>query len=511
MTDADVKGVGFDRESYACFLDKRWRMNNLYHITDKQGRDVVFKMNDAQADFLDNVHEFNVILKARQLGFSTLIAIYALDECIFVPNWSAGVIAQGLVEAEDLFKNKVKYAYDKLPRWLRRRVGATTDTARKLEFSNGSSIQVGTSLRGGTFQVLHVSEYGKIAARYPDKAREIKTGALNTVHVGQRIFIESTAEGQQGEFFDLVERAQHLEEEGLDLTPLDPKLHFYGWMWDSSYTLDSEVSIKEDMADYFRDVERKTGKKLTAGQKAWYVKKSDQQGDYMQREYPSLAEEPFKLTMEGAYFTKQMTTVRKNGQITHVPWEAGRPVDTWWDLGMNDSMTIWFFQHIAGKYRFIDYYEDSGEGLEFYAQVLRQKGYYYGTHYWPHDGNVRDLSTGKQRQEAARGYGIWPIKILPRTNSKNDDIQALRLALPRFWFDKDKCEVGIRHVDNYRKEWNDKLGVWKDSPRHDAASHGVDPLLNFARNFQGRKDDLVEFDVVRQEVAEGSDYDLFSY
>lgn len=499
-----------DRSGYAEFLDTKWRLNNLYFIRDAKGRNVRFKMNAAQEDFFDNMHEINCVLKARQLGFSTFILIYALDYCLFSPNSSAGVIAQGLVEAEDLFKNKVKYAYDRLPRWLRGRVSATSDNARKLEFSNGSSIQVGTSLRGGTFQVLHVSEYGKIAARYPDKAQEIKTGALNTVHVGQRIFIESTAEGQSGEFYDLVMRAKALKEEGKKLTALDPRLHFYGWNWGGTYTLDDDVSINADMAEYFRSLESKHGIELTAGQKAYYVKKSEQQGDYMKREYPTTVDEAFEQSMEGAYFTKQMSLVRKQGQICDVPWNPSSPVDTWWDLGMNDSMTIWFFQHIGSQYRFIDYYEDAGQGLEFYSQILREKGYTYGTHYWPHDGNVRDLSTGKQRRETAWQFGIAPIKVLPRTNSKNDDIQGLRGTLPRLWFDQTKCNMGIKHLDNYRKEWNDKLGVWKDTPRHDAASHGVDPLLNFSRHFQPRYFEMVDVTESRAVQAD-TDYDLLAW
>lgn len=485
--------ISHDRSSYENFLDPEWRISSgLYKITDKFGREVPFVPNAAQLDFFKGMHEFNVILKARQLGFSTFILIYILDYCLFRPNSSAGIIAQGLVEAEDLFKNKIKYAYDRLPSWLRARVTSSSDTARKLEFSNGSSIQVGTSLRGGTFQVLHVSEYGKIAARYPEKAREIKTGALNTVHVGQRIFVESTAEGQGGEFFDLVERAQHLEDLGNKLTPLDPKLHFYGWYWDESYRLHGDVSIDADTAQYFSNIEKKIGQKLEGVQKAWYVKKREQQGEYIKREYPSTPAEAFEKTLEGAYFVRQMATVRQNKQITHIPHEPSKPVDTWWDLGMNDAMTIWFFQHIGNQYRMIDYYEDANEGLDFYAQVLQQRNYVYGTHFWPHDGNVRDLSTGKTRRDTAESLGIRNVKVLPRTKSKNDDIQALRNVLPRMWFDEEKCKVGIRHLDSYRKEWNDKLGTWKDTPLHNDASHGVDPLLNFAKNFSGRHMELVD-------------------
>lgn len=500
----NVSEQRYDRELYRCFLDERWRLNNLYRIKDAYGNDVLFKMNDAQADFHATMHELNVVLKARQLGFSTFILIYALDQALFNPGYSVGVIAQGLVEAEDLFKNKVKYAYDRLPRWLRRKITATTDTARKIEFSNGSSVQVGTSLRGGTFQILHVSEYGKIAARYPEKAREIKTGALNTVHVGQRVFVESTAEGQGGEFYDLVRRAQALQEEGKPLLPLDPKLHFYGWMWNKGYRISGDVSIDSAQRDYFAKLEKKLGYKFSPEQKSWYVKKRIEQGEYMKREYPSTADEAFEMSMEGAYFTRQMSMVRKNRQITSVPYEPSRFVDTWWDLGMNDSTSIWFFQHVGNEYRFIDYFEDANEGLEYYAQVLRMRGYMYGTHYLPHDGNVRDLSSGMHRKDTLRNFGVWPIQIVPRSKSKIDDIQALRNVLPRFWFDEEKCAVGIKHLDNYRKEWNDKMGVWKDTPRHDDASHGVDPLLNFAVSYKGRQMELSDVSVLPERVE---DYD----
>lgn len=475
----------------AKFSDQVWRLDHLYYITDTRGRKIRFRMNAAQRDMVQNLHEFNVILKARQLGFSTLILIYALDMCLFNCNLRAGVIAQGLNEAEDLFANKVKFAYDSLPRWLKSRITADSDTARRLVFSNGSSIQVGTSLRGGTFQVLHISEYGKIAARYPDKAIEIKTGAFNTVHPGQRIFVESTAEGQYGEFYELVMRAARLRDEGVKLTSLDPKLFFYGWNWRDTYRIDGDVMIGDKMRSYF-DQPGIKALKLDAKQKAWYVKKSDEQGDYMKREFPSIWTEAFEQSMEGAYFTEQMTRLRREGQIRDLPWESARFVDTWWDLGMNDSTTIWFFQHIGNQMRFIDYYECSDVGIEHYAMLLRQKGYYYGTHYWPHDGNVRDLSTGKRRLETARSFGVWPIKILPKTKSKIDSIQALRTMLPRLWFDATKCEHGIRHVDNYRKTWNDRLGVWNDSPLHNAASHGVDPLLSFAENYGAYRDEFVD-------------------
>jgi hypothetical protein len=154
-----------------------------------------------------------------------------------------------------------------------------------MKFGNGSSIRVGTSLRSGTFQRLHVSEYGKLCAKFPEKAREVKSGALNTVHVGQKIRIESTAEGQAGHFYELCQKAQNMERQGVALTDLDFKQHFFGWYLDEKYQLDADVLETSEMREYFDKLEAE-GVVLTKPQRAWYVKKSEQQDDDMKREFP---------------------------------------------------------------------------------------------------------------------------------------------------------------------------------------------------------------------------------
>jgi hypothetical protein len=371
---------------------------------------------------------------------------------------------------------------------------------------------VGTSLRGGTFQKLHVSEYGKIAARYPDKAKEIKTGALNTVHAGQQIFVESTAEGNQGEFYDLCKRAMNLRDQGVTLTALDPKLHFYPWFRNLEYQLDAEVNVDMKMQDYFKKIDVEEKFILSPQQKAWYIKKWEQQGEEMKREFPSTPEEAFEQSMEGAYFTRQMTMVRKDGGVGRFPYMPNFPVYTFWDLGMNDSMAIWFMQHIDKKYRFIDYMEDYGEALQYYIDALTRRGYMYKEHFWPHDGTVKDLSTGKERRQTAMELGLRPITIIPRTKSVNDDIQLMRDVLPLCEFDDGKCSQGIAHLDNYRKEWDDRAGVWKDRPRHDQASHGADAFRAFAVGFKNRRTDFSDMERGAEEIpeAEDFDYDLFS-
>ena len=190
------------------FLDPRWRLSNLYTITDKAGTRVPFRPNSAQLALLDDLHSANIILKARQLGFTTLCCLIYLDACIFTPNTRAGVIAHKLDDAKVIFRDKIKYPYDQLDEGLKAAAPAVQDSADTLTFANNSSIRVSTSMRSGTLQYLHVSEFGKICAQYPEKAREIVTGALNTVEAGQFIVIESTAEGQEGAFYRMCQEAR---------------------------------------------------------------------------------------------------------------------------------------------------------------------------------------------------------------------------------------------------------------------------------------------------------------
>ena len=174
------------------YADRRWRLANLYKIKDAEGRCVTFRPNWAQRALLDEAHAMNVILKARQLGFTTLIQLIMLDACLFNANTAAGTIAHRLEDAGEIFNDKIRYAYDHLDPDLKAAVPAVQDSARKLSFANGSQIRVDSSLRSGTFQMLHISEHGKLCARYPAKAEEVRTGALNAVHAGQTVFIEST-------------------------------------------------------------------------------------------------------------------------------------------------------------------------------------------------------------------------------------------------------------------------------------------------------------------------------
>lgn len=461
--------------------DKLARLRDgFYTIQDESGEAVPFKIRPLQEKFLEEQHGLDLLLKARQLGFTTVIQLDYLDDCLFMPNIAAGVIAHNREDAEAFFNNKIRFAYDNLPDEFKEVVPATQDSTRSMQFGNGSSIRVGTSLRSGTFQRLHISEYGKVCAKFPDKAREIKSGALNTVHVGQKIRIESTAEGHSGHFYDLCKKAQDKQKQDVELTPLDFKFHFYPWYLDSKYQLPSEVYPTREQEEYFEKLASERGVLLTRQQRSWYIKKAEQQDDDMKREFPTTPEEAFEASVEGAYFAKQMAKMRTEKRICRIPI-LDMPVDVSYDLGVNDTMSLTFWQTVGMERRAFDYYENSGEGWGHYAKVLAEKGYNYRRHYGPHDIAHRMLDqTAKTRQQHAEEAGIRPWEVVSRIPDEMTGIEASRAFLAQVWIDEERCSRLIDCLDNYRKEWDDKLGVFKDRARHDEYSHGYKSLETYA-------------------------------
>ena len=466
--------------------DPRWRLNNLYRIIDKEGREVPFRMNWAQESLFDEMHHLNIILKARQLGFTTIYCLYMLDACLFSSNTSAGVVAHNLDDAENFFREKIKFPYDNLPEQLKDRIPATRDAAKSLAFGNGSSIRVGTSLRSGTLQYLLISEYGKICAKFPEKAREIRTGALNTIQSGQSVAIESTAEGRGGDFFQMCQDAQKKAQADTYLTPMDFKFHFFPWFLDPAYSLDPDtVQLTEDDEKYFAALRADHKVELTAGQMAWYVKKRETQMEEMKREYPSTSDEAFEAAIRGSYFATQMRIARKQGRVAPIPIETRLPVNTFWDLGYDDAMAIWFHQQFGQQHRFVGYYENRNEGFAHYARKLKEwsaeNDVTFGEHFGPHDIEVHLLDAhATTRKEQAASVGI-KFETVPRIADKMDAIELARSALSSSWLDSVKCSLGIQHLDNYQTAWDEVNGVPRSAPLKNDAVHGADAFQTFAQ------------------------------
>lgn len=470
--------------------DPQWRIRNLYSIKDKEGRLIKFVPNEAQEQLLCSIHRLNVILKARQRGFSTLIQLMGLDTCIFNENQNAGVIAQDLPTVGIIFREKVKFAWDHLPPVIREMVKTVGDSKTEMVWSNGSSFQVATSLRSGTYQFEHVSEFGKICAEYPHKAREVVTGTLPALSPDGIAFIESTAEGREGAFFDICQASQKIQQESRKPTKLDFRFHFYSW-WDADeYALDGCYLVTDRDNEYFDALEQEIGRKLSVEKRQWYVatRQALFGGDnqLMRQEYPSTPEEAFEQSMEGCYFTSQMLAARKEGRIGHVPYLPGYPVNTFWDIGARDGAAVWFHQHVNGANRFIRFYEAWDEPYSHFVAEMQKHGYVWGKHYLPHDAEHRrqGQNDNKCAKEMLEELGLSGIEVVPRVDRKILGIQQTRNQFPTYWIDSERCESGIKHLDQYRKEWDTRLGRWKDEPRHDIHSEAADALRQHGQGFE---------------------------
>lgn len=470
--------------------DRNWRLHNLYWGVDEHGKPFKFKPNGQQQRFLDCLWYRNNILKSRQHGFTTLIALLGLDLAIWSPNKTCGFIAHGLREAQQIFRSKIQYPFERLPPQLLEELKPKNDSAGELVLPNDSQVYVGTSMRGGTVQFLHVSEFGKISKRYPERAKEIVTGAFNAVHSGSMLFVESTAEGQSGEFYDLCQRSQKLLISKAKLTPLDFRFHFFAWWQDPKNTIDpAGVVIPDRMNKYFEELAG-YGIKLSRGQRAWYTKIEADQGDRMKAEHPSTPAEAFLASTEGAIFGKQMTWLRANGRIGDVPWIPNQPVNTFWDLGWNDYTSIWYHQFVNGEHRMIRYYENRLEDTAHYVRVMQQLPYLWGRHFVPHDAENINRQTRKNDIDRLVELGIRRDSIKPvlRTPDKMLGIDAARTMLPLCRIDQTHADHGIKCLDGYEFEWDEKNGRWRDHPKHNWASNGADAFMQFAQDWKPMKE-----------------------
>lgn len=481
--------------------DPVWRLSNLYKISTKSGNGndghlvVTFKPNSDQQRFLDTMWYRNVILKVRQLGFTTLISLLWLDTAMFAKSpVKCGTVAQTRELVEELFRDKILFAYDNLPPALRERFPLSKRTGSMLVFAhNGASVKFGLSMRSATLHRLHISEYGKICAQSPFKAREVQTGAMPTVPLDGLIVIESTAEGIEGDFYRKTQRAIEQLEKGSTLNKLDYRLHFASWYTAADYRLDDfgSVQITPAHAKYFFETEAIIGVTLSPQRCAWYVATLENQfgGDFptMWQEYPSYPQEAFRVSAEGCYFAVKLAEARVQGRITaQLPVLPGVPVNTFWDIGRGDMTAIWFHQRVGVENRFIGYLEGSGEDLAYYVALLQKTGHVFGRHFLPHDAALRrmgvDTDTNKTIEEMLQA--LMPgqrIVIVPRISNIAAGIQAVRNQLAGCWFDETACAEGLKRVASYRKRWDRVNGRWSDEPVHDDASHGTDALRGFAQ------------------------------
>lgn len=198
----------------------------------------------------------------------------------------------------------------------------------------------------------------------------------------------------------------------------------------------------------------------------------------------------FDASLVGSIFGDQMAVALVEKRIGAFPHDPSYPVETWWDLGRHDSMAIVFMQRIGHRLQAIDYIEDSGKGVDHYARLLqerqREKGYVYGKHVWPHDGNTKELMTvgNKSRAEVFREWG-FDCATVARPRTIQEAIDGARRLLPRVSIDEGHCGRWLDALRAYRREEDERLGdgmtpFYKAAPLHNWASHGASALMTGA-------------------------------
>jgi hypothetical protein len=458
-------------------LDPEWRLNNLYRIIDRDANSIRFKLNPVQKHVLDHLHYRNLILKARQLGMSTFAVLYLLDQVLFSENLQAGIVSYSLEHAQHIFKRIIGHALDTLPAEFKALTGIVQRSAREITFNNGSSLRVDTTLRGGSYPLVLVSEFGKTCARNPQKAEEVITGTLQAVPKHGRVIIESTGEGNEGFFAEMVMEASRRGND--ELTNLDYKLFFYNWLQESSYQIEEKVNYDVSLTDYFNKVEQETGVIITQPQRNWYAVQTRLLGDKIKQEFPSTVSEAFLASSDAFYFADAIGRAYQSNRCLYSSlYDALLPVYVSMDIGLNDLTVMIFFQIAHGEIRVIDYYEDKNKDVQFYAKFLLQdKRFLYHTIFLPHDSVKRDpldISNSYERDFRRLFSGTNTNFHVLKRMDKQLSISHAKIMIDRCVFNANRVKPLLDKMSKYRKTWSESLGRYLEEPFHNEASNYAD-------------------------------------
>jgi len=473
----------------------KWRLENLYNIVDKDGKILRYSPTTIQKRVLNHDHQNlrTIYLKSRQVGITTTLLLKRLDTVLTTPTYSAGIQSYGKDETKKLV-DKVMVAINGLPaNGLKEIFGLEIDTKNStsgIKFSNGSSLSIG-NFRGSTQQSLHISELAKLSMKYPDKAKELKTGAFQAVGNNNRISVESTAEGRFGMYPDMWNLAVgNKHSTTLDFAPL-----FIPWTEDSDCRYNSSiVPTTEELYEYFNtvseyvalftpygiydkvDITLVTDKKtivLDESQVAWLTIKLRELGEDFNREYPLTPELAFAQSVHGTYFRKQYNTIVSERRILKVWYNTNYKVYVSWDLGVADETVLLFWQVVDGRILLIDEYSSSDDGIEHYIEILNKYKILHNIEYSylivPHDIAVRDFSSSQTRANILRDAG-FRLEVVQRI-AFNDSITNARTLLISNLIINSSCKYTIVAIQNYRKKKDEKLNIYLDTDVHDINSN----------------------------------------
>lgn len=465
--------------------DPIWRLNNLYYVKNPKGEIVKFVPSKEQNAIIEAVYDHElrkiVILKARQLGMSTVIDLILTDKAVFEKGTQAAIVDLTQGDASKKLENKVKLAYMRLPEDLRSLFEIGKDSGKQFQLrirsqpeDGWNEIQAGMNARGDTFQIIHISEWGAIQHEDESRSTEIVTGALPAAKEGIVIVETTWKGGKGGPLWDIVSNAITTSPE--DKTDDDFTLFFFPWYTDESYhSFGNYDQIDEETTKYLDRLEKDAGITLEPSQRLWYFKVAMAKGFFRFREYPSTLEECFKGRIDGAIYQNLMLKAHAEGRVAEFPPAEDILTHTFWDLGSPQNTATWLVQFVGREIHLVDLVAEEDFTLAERIAYLHSLPYRYGNHYLPHDAMAKERA-GRNFVDQASEIGLQNIVVLPKPHSIWPGINHTQQIFNRFHFRSPQTDRGVEALEAYRTKRDKTLDHQTDVPVHDWTSHICDPL-----------------------------------
>tara|TARA_R110000803_G_scaffold40287_9_gene86867 strand:- start:13798 stop:15339 length:1542 start_codon:yes stop_codon:yes gene_type:complete len=471
--------------------DPVWRLSNLYMVKNARGEIVPFVPSDEQLIIIRAVYVEGkkkiIILKARQLGMSTVIDIMAADKTIWERGIQAAIVDLTQSDASKKLENKVRLAWDNLPADIRSMFVTGKDSDKRWQIKlkadkAWNEIQAGMNARGDTFQFLHISEWGAIQFEDEQRSVEISTGALPAAKEGI-VIIESTYKGgKSGPFWEIIDRALKVRSRPEDRTEADYTVYFFPWFTDKSYHLEGRVEqIDAETTEYLDGIEVETGTTLLPSQRLWYFKEAMSLGFFRFREMPSTLEECFKGNIEGAVYQEFVMKAQAQGRVSDFSISESNLTHTVWDLGSPFNTSTWFFQFHGNEIHFVDLICEEPMTLVERVGLILSKPYQYGIHLYPHDSVAQEKS-GKNFVEQVFELGLRNGVVALKPSDIWPGINTAHQMFSRFHFHSENCKRGIEALECYRTKKDKVNNYITERPVHDWSSHIADPIRVLAES-----------------------------
>jgi len=422
---------------------------------------IPYKPRELQEGLHDSMKRWNVVCCHRRFGKTVFAINHLLRDCL-----TSNKERPRYAYLAPTYKQAKTIAWDYLQHYSRPIPGIVINQAElRIDYPNGGRIQLfgcdnPDALRGIYLDGCILDEYAQMPSSL---FGEVLRPALSD-RQGWALFI-GTPKGKNA-FYDLYEHASNDD-------------RWYAVTYKASET---GVVADEELTDA----------------------KAIMTDDEYEQEY----ECSWTAAIKGAVYGKEMAACLRDKRVGFIPVEPSIPVHTFWDLGISDAMSIWFVQAIGKEIRFINYYEHSGEGMAHYANYLenfkREHNIQYGEHFAPHDVEVRELMSGKSRRDTALQMGIR-FRVVAQ-HKVADGLEATRRLFSRFWFDENRCKHGIECLSQYRYDYDDKNGVFRDRPVHDWSSHCADAIRQLS---MGWNDILTQKERTFQPTIAKMDFEVF--